>query len=293
MQLIADPPPECRTPEIMQICEEGSPAPDARDGPGFPPDAIIQDMMQQMDQAFREEVLPMARRAAGADGLPPSCGKEVKTYCKGAPSQLHCLGKHPNDISEACRKDVGKSVPFLCSDAIDAYCDVLTGGILSCLAGQLSNLEGPCKDAVVATRHIISKTNTQKASITDPKSGQRKTITPQANPQQREASLDAKLARSLKHTATTETKPAPQRKLGESFVDVSTHNGDKHPMAKAHYSRPPMAAVFVPLMLIVGVFGAMFYFRPDAAAKLFRSPYDADARPLTAGTELVRPGSVL
>lgn len=299
-ELIADPPPECRTPEVMAACEDGRPA--GSDGPPgvMPPDAIMEDMMREMDQAFREQVLPVARRAAGEDGLPDSCSREIKTYCKGAPSQLHCLGKHAGDISEGCRKDVGKSVPFLCSDAIDRYCDVLTGGILSCLSGQLPSLEGPCKDAVVTTRHIIKKSNTQKASVTDPKSGQRKTITPQAaNPQQREASLDAKLSTqhreasldeqlsSLKHSAT---KPAPQRKLGGSLLDVSDHHDEnKHPLATAHYTRPPLAAVLVPLMLLIGGFGGIFYFRPDVAAKLFRSRHDADARPLTAGTELVRP----
>merc|ERR1719424_1825592 len=129
-------------PGQMIIEEDDGPMPrgGSRDGPRgeIPPDAIIQDMMREMDQAFQDDVLPQARNVAGA---PDSCARELKAHCRGAPSQLHCLGKYASDISDKCRADVGKSVPFLCSDAIDRYCDVMTGGILTCLTGRLDRLE--------------------------------------------------------------------------------------------------------------------------------------------------------
>merc|ERR1719409_960881 len=112
--------------------------------------------------------MPMAERSA-EENLPSSCSKEIKAHCKDAKSQLHCLGKHNADISDQCRADVGKAVPFLCSDAIDQYCDVLMGGILSCLGNQLSNLQGPCKDAVSATKKMIQKVNSKKAIPPAPK----------------------------------------------------------------------------------------------------------------------------
>lgn len=141
-------------------------------------DNVLRSMMEDMDKAFTEEVLPRAQRMIGEENAPHGCSKEANEYCKNAQSALHCLGKHADAISDTCRKSVSKSVPFLCSDAIDRFCDVLDGGILSCLAGKMQLLEGPCQDAVVSTRHLITKVNTQKASVTDPKTGITKTSTP-------------------------------------------------------------------------------------------------------------------
>merc|ERR1719424_54247 len=115
-----------------------------------------------------QQVMPMEQEQA-ENNLPTSCSKEIKAHCKDAKSQLHCLGKYPSEISDGCRADIGHAVPFLCSDAIDHYCDVLMGGILSCLGNQLNSLEGPCKDAVVATKKIVQKVNSQKTPSAAPK----------------------------------------------------------------------------------------------------------------------------
>merc|ERR1719387_2896273 len=122
-----------------------------------------------MNDEFQQQLLPIVQQAQEDDALPKSCSPELKAYCKNAKSRLHCLGQHSQDISDTCRADVGKSVPFLCSGPIDAFCDVLMGGILSCLANHLNDLDGPCRDSVQATKHIINKVNTQKASVKDPK----------------------------------------------------------------------------------------------------------------------------
>merc|ERR1719335_1237906 len=126
--------------------------------------------------------MPVAEQAA-EENLPSSCSKEIKAHCKDARSQLHCLGKYNADISDGCRADIGKAVPFLCSNEIDQYCDVLMGGILSCLGNQMKNLQGPCKDAVVATKKAIQKVNAKKPSQPAPKS--------KASLSAREAHLDA------------------------------------------------------------------------------------------------------
>merc|ERR1719161_4742 len=158
----------------------------------------------------------MARRAAGADDMPSSCSKDLKAHCKGARSQLHCLGKNADTISAGCRADVGKSVPFLCSNGIDRWCDVLLGGILSCLSDHMSDLEGPCKDAVTATRHVITKVNTQKASVVDPSTGEKKSVAPKKSTTQREALLDASLRGLTQAAGTSLTQTgaaAPARNL--------------------------------------------------------------------------------
>merc|ERR1719321_1868884 len=140
-------------------------------------------MMRDMEQSSRDQVRP------GVDKLPDSCQKEVRSYCKGAPSQLHCLGKHASDISEGCRADIGKSVPFVCSDAIDRWCDIITGGILPCLAAKLPELDPPCKDSVVLTRKVVAKVNARKATGTGSKGSAKNS----QRPKDREAALDAKL----------------------------------------------------------------------------------------------------
>merc|ERR1719389_1543595 len=108
--------------------------------------------MREMSDEFQQQLLPMAQQAAADNNLPNSCSRELKAYCKGAKSRLHCLGKHSQDISDTCRADVGKSVPFLCSESIDRFCDVLVGGILTCLAKHVKDLPGSCRDAVTTTK---------------------------------------------------------------------------------------------------------------------------------------------
>merc|ERR1719420_2941686 len=185
------------------------------DAPAMPfgaPDMAVMDMLQQMDDSFARNLLPVAHRAASAGKTPDSCGPELREYCRRAPSQLHCLGQNSDRISDKCRDDVGKSVPFVCSSAIDKFCNLLNKGILDCLGGHLDNLEDSCRDAVRATRHVVARANTQRASVTDPVTGTRKVNVPskkqssgskddaprgkkQSN-QQREAQADAQFGGS-------------------------------------------------------------------------------------------------
>jgi hypothetical protein len=160
------------------------------------PDMAVMDMLQQMDDSFARDLLPIAHRAASAGHTPDSCGPEIRKYCPIATSKLHCLGKSTDKISEKCRADVGKSVPFLCSKAIDKWCNLLDKGILDCLGGHLQNLEEECHDAVVATRHVVLRTNTQRASVTNPLTGTQKVNVPipKQNNSQREAQVDAQLS---------------------------------------------------------------------------------------------------
>jgi len=190
------------------------------DGPPMPfgsPDMAIMDMLQQMDESFTRDMLPMAHRASSMGKTPDSCVPEIREYCGRSPSPLHCLGQNSDKISDKCREDVGKSVPFLCSKAIDKWCNLLDKGILECLGGHLLELEHQtCRDAVVATQHVVARSNTQRASVTDPLTGTRKVNVPsqKQTPQQREATVDAKLGISPATTA-----PGVQQQLGAN-IDV-------------------------------------------------------------------------
>lgn len=259
---------------------------------GAPPDAIMEDLMREMSDEFQQQLLPIAQQAAADDNLPNSCSSELKTFCRGAKSRLHCLGKHSNDISDTCRTDVGKSVPFLCSGPIDAFCDVLMGGILSCLANHLTELDGPCRDSVQATKHIINKVKTQKASLTDPKTGQKKSVSPKPKTSlsQREANLDAKLIGLSDDSAIKKHEEVSPP--GSLAAHVLGHHEDASPFhrrnAKHTQSSPPFLAVFVPFFLLTGGAALILHFRPVIAAKLMQM---GDAKPLTAGTELTSPAS--
>jgi len=157
-------------------------------------DPLMMDIMQQLDRSFASEMLPAIQKASSRERDPASCRDDVARKCQGAKSHLHCLGINHDSISEACRKEVGQSVPFRCSEAIDRYCDVLQTGILDCLHDRLSDLSGGCRDSVLATKHVINKANTQKASLTDLSTGSTKVNTPLgASPSEKEAKLDAKL----------------------------------------------------------------------------------------------------
>lgn len=202
------------------------------DGPrgGMPPDALLQDMMKEMDQAFTQKVLPAAQSSPGATGkfAADACTSDYKQYCQGVKSQLHCLGKHANVISDACTQTVSKSVPFLCSDSIDQFCDVLENGILSCLEKNMPKLEGMCRDAVVTTRHLITKVNTQRASVTNPSTGERQTSTPKgvaAASKKRETTLDLGLGGL---GSMLEKSDSASSHAGEAFLDLQM-TGKKAP----------------------------------------------------------------
>jgi hypothetical protein len=141
-----------------------------------PPDAtdmMVTNMMQHISHMFRDTVMPTIRSLQQTEH---ACAAEVKSMCnatqKKAKSHLHCLGQHSQNIGDKCRVRVGKSVPFLCHQAIDQWCDGLDRGILPCLADKLEELQGSCRDAVIATHGVIAKVNTQKASLLNPVTGE-------------------------------------------------------------------------------------------------------------------------
>jgi len=123
------------------------------------PDPVVLDMLGTVDHVMRDVMTPGLHSMGSASQAPASCHADLQKHCPKARSQVHCLGLHSEDISEPCEKDVGKSVPFVCSHAINELCDVLQGGILDCLKGQLGKLEMPCKDAVLTTSKALSHLN--------------------------------------------------------------------------------------------------------------------------------------
>jgi hypothetical protein len=242
--------PEDIPPEMLKqlfppgviIEEDDGPGPPRGGRPPPGADAVIQDLMNEMDEALVQQV----NQQATENNLPSSCSKEVKAHCKDAKSKLHCLGKYNADISDGCRADVGKSVPFLCSEAIDNFCDVLMGGILSCLGNQMNNLQGPCKDAVLATKKIIQKVNSKKASQAAPKA--------KASLSVREANLDAKLIGLSAASPAKAKPPSVMPHLQEKLMDhdIRTAHGKNQESSQAS---PPFLAWFVPLcILLVGAF---------------------------------------
>lgn len=153
----------------VEAFQELFPGPLAMHGPpGFgpfgAPDPMIMDMMQEMSQHFQQNMLPKIHETT-LQRAPVTCQHDLTKHCKSARSQLHCLGQHAEDISPTCRKDVGRSVPFVCAKMINSFCDVLHSGVLPCLEQHMGALNGECKDSVQATRSVIKKANAHKASL--------------------------------------------------------------------------------------------------------------------------------
>jgi len=185
-------------------------------GPVAPPDAtdmMVANMMQHISHVFKDSLVPTIRSLQKTEH---DCAAEVRSMCNSTQqkpiSHLHCLGQHSQSISDKCRARVGKSVPFLCHKAIDQSCDGLDRGILPCLADRLGELQGPCRDAVVATHGVIAKVNTQKASLLNPATGETLVHVPATS-----ASATSKVA-SGNEVATT-AKPVVQAVQREVKLD--------------------------------------------------------------------------
>jgi len=149
-------------------------------GPLGGPDLMVGDMLRHVNRMFKTGMLPAIHRMSSKQRKRAACQDDVQRLCNGTQRQLHCLGQHASEISEDCRKAVGKSVPFLCNKAISQHCDALDRGLLPCLADRLQELDGSCRDAVVATHRVIAKVNTQKATVQDPATGEKVVHTPTA-----------------------------------------------------------------------------------------------------------------
>jgi len=215
--------------------------------PPDPTDMLVANMMQHISHAFRDTVMPTIRSLQKTEHI---CAADVRSICNSTQnksiSHLHCLGQHAQNISDKCRARVGKSVPFLCHKAIDQWCDGLDRGILPCLADKLTELQGSCRDAVLATHGVIFKVNTQKASLLNHVTGETvvhvpptsapattkpagskelgTTASPMVQAVQREVKLDKVLA-----------TPAPQSPHAEPPVAVKM---DKQRMVPAQAAAP-------------------------------------------------------
>jgi len=271
----------------------------AEESPFGAPDPLVMDMLQDIGRSFQEQVLPalVAGPQGGRSSAPQSCRNDLKKHCSAARSQLHCLGQHVSDISEPCRKDVGKSVPFLCSRAIDEFCDIMHSGILSCLESHVWSLHDSCKDAVLATKHVIKTATKGKVIFVDTRGGHFKpAAAPHASPPhvpphhvppphvprpssllqqaaaapaQKEAALDARLLRST----SSRGKEAVQ-----------------HPLLPEAKSHVPMVGVLILLGLAVAVCISFASTTTRKAACAWLMPFRGEGRePLRLGVELPKP----
>merc|ERR1719265_1580012 len=280
-------------PGQVIIEEDDGPRPPRKGRPPPGVDSVIEDLMREMDES-QQQAMEMIPRADSDDSVVyegTACSKEIKAHCRDAKSQLHCLGKYNAEISDGRRADIGHSLPFLCSDAIDNFCDVLMGGILSCLNNQINNLQGSCKDAVVATKKVIQKVKSKKSPKAVPK--------PKVSLSSHEANLDAKLSGMaggghVKAKAPPPPPPPLVPHLQEKLLDhdIQTSRGKKE--QDSSQASPPFMAVFCPLCVLL--FGAYVVQRSSsmtANTMAFKNAEANDARqPLrtNSGMELLNPG---
>lgn len=145
-------------PGPLHIEFQGAGSPQVPAMPFQEPDPLVMDMLSNVN-AVMQDVIPEIHRVQSASSAPASCHQDLSKHCSTARSQIHCLGQHSEDVSETCKKDVGRSVPFVCSSSIDKFCDVMQIGILDCLRSHTGELKGDCLDCVLATSKAISKLN--------------------------------------------------------------------------------------------------------------------------------------
>ncbi|CAJ1419095.1 unnamed protein product [Effrenium voratum] len=135
----------------------------------FPdPDPLVLDMFSSLSNTIQELVMPKMHKASSVSNAPDACRADLEKHCPNARSQVHCLGEHRAEISEPCRKDVGASVPFVCSKAIGEFCDVLRSGMLGCLQKHLPQLPRDCRDAVEMTSSALGRLSQAPKNSKDP-----------------------------------------------------------------------------------------------------------------------------
>jgi len=268
------------------------------------PDPLVMDMLQAMNSDIQEALLPLIHGANRARTAPRSCDTDVQKHCSKERSQIHCLGQHQDDISESCRKDISQSVPFLCSRAIDKFCDVLQIGILECLSGHLGDLEAQCKDSVVATRHVIAKVNTQKATVKvgDTKNGV-KTVhaPPRTLSLLSNAAAGEGPASPASDPAVGESSgaPLPEKPAGAKVLDFAALVAEAEHAAKLRlpaesWSAPwkVVALGFCAAVVCIALnFSEVFFFsrRVSSLLKPYMSTEGASSTPLMGGQELAKP----
>lgn len=205
---------------------------------GGVPDPIVADMLQDFGKQFEKEILPALHKAEGARRAPASCHADLNKLCYGIRKKLHCLGQHREEVSEECRRDVNQSVPFLCAGEISNLCGETS--VLSCLYGAVDQLHGPCKNAVLLTQRVVDEVKTQKVTVTNPTTGEKKVHVPTPEPaKQKERRLDARMAGKVaaaaggKSATPDSPRPAAAPKdlaaLQEANLDVLLTNSAKSP----------------------------------------------------------------
>lgn len=136
---------------------------DEEGGDGSPGDQMLHDMFSQLDRTFADQLLPVIKSRYGGQNANHPCYADVNRFCPHSDAPLHCLGQRAaTDLSGQCREEIKHTVPFVCSWAIDRWCqDNLDQGVISCLEKHGSDIgEGDCADAIVATRHAVKSLQT-------------------------------------------------------------------------------------------------------------------------------------
>eukprot|EP00933_Yihiella_yeosuensis_P025604 TRINITY_DN19851_c0_g1_i1.p1 TRINITY_DN19851_c0_g1~~TRINITY_DN19851_c0_g1_i1.p1 ORF type:complete len:698 (-),score=152.83 TRINITY_DN19851_c0_g1_i1:182-2275(-) len=211
------------------------------------PDPMVLDMMNGMDELMQGLMAPAVHHLPPASKGPDSCNKDLQKWCSKERHLLHCLGRHGGAISPGCKKDVGKSVPFLCHAHIDKFCDVLSTSILDCLNAHLVALDDDCKDAVLTTRKVVSFVNSVKTKIAGPTTTAPLTAFEKAYQEAWDAE-DARRKTLAKKTTTHARvsfwRPATtQHQYGRLFAATTQHPQDHISAATTQH---PQSNLFVP-----------------------------------------------
>jgi hypothetical protein len=148
-------------------------------------DHILNSILSELSQGFHSEMKPLlAGLNAITRGEPHPCEPDIEKHCKNDEghghkheSELHCLGLHANELTDACAKEVQQSLPFMCSREISRYCatrNTIEVSVLQCLEEKIdagAGLGDECKDSISATRAVVSKMKTQNVALVDKRTG--------------------------------------------------------------------------------------------------------------------------
>eukprot|EP00440_Ansanella_granifera_P029695 gb/GFBE01032255.1/.p1 GENE.gb/GFBE01032255.1/~~gb/GFBE01032255.1/.p1 ORF type:complete len:411 (+),score=100.11 gb/GFBE01032255.1/:1-1233(+) len=268
-------------------------------GPFDAPDPLVMDMLSGVNTMMQDVMAPAIHKLDPVSYAPSSCQKDLAAHCAKARSQVHCLGRHSGDVSDNCRKDVGKSVPYLCSAEIDKHCDILQVGILDCLSKYESQLGDDCGDAVRTTSKVIAKLNSAKQQA--PASASTKAPHAAA---ERERNLDSKFAAVLTTkgpSLVSAIKKAEQEAEAKLDADASkitallsqmSNEMEKHGASRPqeHWLHENWRVVFGVLVLLVAAF---FAFKANLVGTVLSQLklMQLDGKPLLPqrGTELSHP----
>lgn len=149
-------------------------------------DQIINAILSELSAGFHKDTKPLIQGVHSAlREEPHPCISEIAKFCQEGhdhghkhQSELHCLGLHADEISEACASEVQKSLPFVCSFEISRYCSskhTIDKSVLQCLEDQLDKgfpMDTECRDSVGATRSVLNKMKTQNVALVNRRTGE-------------------------------------------------------------------------------------------------------------------------